>query len=241
MTDPSAAQTRCILAVFAHPDDETTAAGALMALAVEHGIDVHVITATRGELGTLGTGGMSLERHELPAVREDELRTVLKLYGVPNPPVFLDYRDQELPHADFEEVAGKISAVMHRVRPDVVITFGPTGISNHPDHLTIHELAVTCFGRYRDVTGEDPALLYVAIPKDVADAYGLEIEGPEVEPNVFISVDGHWPLKVQALRLYQSQEDAQELAAFLEGRERFEMFHQVHPELPVGVTRDSLW
>ena len=71
----------CILAVFAHPDDETsTAAGTLTKYARE-GVDIHVVTATRGERGALGTGDLKIERRDLPAIREAELRAALTLYG----------------------------------------------------------------------------------------------------------------------------------------------------------------
>src|SRR5262249_13884823 len=70
---------RCILAVFAHPDDETsTAAGTFIKYARE-GVEIHVVTATRGECGELGTGDLKIERRDLPAVREAELRAVLAL------------------------------------------------------------------------------------------------------------------------------------------------------------------
>ena len=59
------------------------------------GVDVYVVTATRGERGDLGTGDRTIARHDLPAVREAELRAVLALYGA-HPPILLDYRDQEL-------------------------------------------------------------------------------------------------------------------------------------------------
>ncbi len=92
---------RCILAVFAHPDDETSAAAGTLTKYAREGVDIHVVTATRGERGDLGTGDLRIERRDLPAVREAELRAVLALYGA-HPPILLDYRDQELITADFE-------------------------------------------------------------------------------------------------------------------------------------------
>ena len=77
---------RCILAVFAHPDDETSAAAGTFTKYAREGVEIHVVTATRGELGDLGTGDLKIERRDLPAVREAELRAVLALYGV-NPPI----------------------------------------------------------------------------------------------------------------------------------------------------------
>ena len=66
-------------------------------------------TATRGEQGMLGTHGQVVTRADLPRVREAELRTVLQMYGA-KPPIFLGYRDQEVSHANADELVGKIAA-----------------------------------------------------------------------------------------------------------------------------------
>ena len=124
---------RCLLAVFAHPDDETSAAAGTLIHYAREGVDIHVVTATRGERGDLGTGDLTIERRELPAVREAELRAVLALYGA-HPPILLDYRDQELITADFATLTQDVLRVMVSVQPEVVITFGPSGISGHEDH-----------------------------------------------------------------------------------------------------------
>ena len=233
---------RTILAVYAHPDDETSSAGALMAMYRAQGVAVHVITATRGELGSLGTGGIVIEREDLPKVREAEIRSVLAHYGLPDGPLFLDYRDQELKLADFEEVVGKILAEMERVRPDVVLTFGPHGISGHDDHVALHEQTVAAFDRYRAADGVEARLLYTAIPKVEADHFNLHIDGPESQPNVVVDVADHWHYKVEGLRLYRSQLDAQEFAQTLEDRAwNTEVFHQAYPPLPEGTVMRGLF
>ncbi len=233
---------RTILAVYAHPDDETSSAGALMAMYNARGVAVHVVTATRGELGSLGTGGTVIEREDLPKVREAEIRAVLAHYGLPDGPVFLDYRDQELKLADFEEVVGKILAEMQRVRPDVVLTFGPHGISEHDDHVALHEATVAAFDRYRAADDGEARLLYTAIPKEEADHFNLHLDGPESQPNVVVDVTDHWHYKVEGLRLYRSQLDAQEFAQTLEDRAwNKEVFHQAYPPLPEGTVMRGLF
>src|SRR5437016_4861489 len=123
---------RCMLAVFAHPDDETSAAAGTFIQYAREGVDIHVVTATRGERGDLGTGDLTIERRDLPAVREAELRAVLALYGA-NQPILLDYRDQELITADFATLTQDVLRAIASVRPDVVINFGPSVISEHAD------------------------------------------------------------------------------------------------------------
>ena len=202
---------------------------------------VHVITATLGEMGTLGSGGLTIDRNDLPAVREQELRSALEMYGA-EPPHLLGYRDQELSLAEPAEVAGKVLAVMRSVRPDAVITFGPTGVSRHDDHIAIHRATVAAFDEYQVDTEGTPRLFYVAIPKELAARFDMEIEGPEGEPNVLISTDGFKKFKVRGLRGYRSQEDAQEFADFLEKEDYpHEAFHMVRPGLPNGVVLDGLF
>jgi LmbE family N-acetylglucosaminyl deacetylase len=103
----------------------------------EEGVEIHVVTAARGEQGALGTGSQVVARLELPAVRESELRFTLVFLGA-HPPEFLGYRDGELEQANLSELAGKVLSHMERVRPDVVITFGPRGITDHGDHKMVH-------------------------------------------------------------------------------------------------------
>ena len=232
---------RCILGVFAHPDDETSNAGGSFTRFARDGVEVHVLTATRGENGTLGTGGLSILREELPSVREEELRGVLQLYGA-QPPILLDYVDQMLKEVNFEGLVEEVVAVMDRVRPDVVITFGPHGISRHDDHVAIHKAAVGAFHQYRLLTDEEPRLFYTALPKKMADGYGLGLDGPEVEPTALIDITQCKAIKIQALRMYRSQEDAQRLAEMMETPQfDAETFHQAYPPVPTGHMIADFW
>ncbi len=229
MPDRSDAE-RSILGIFAHPDDETTTSGGTLAMYASRGARVRVITATRGELGTLGQDGKSFTREKLPAVRESELSAVMRLIGA-REPVLLDYRDQELDRAAVEEVSDQMLAVMREEQPDTVITWGPNGISGHVDHVAVHKAAVAAFHRYRLTTALTPRLYYVALPKEAAERFGLNVEGPEGEPTVTIDIAEFLSVKVRALRLYRSQQDAQEVATrMVEGQFTVETFHQTWPE-----------
>ena len=220
---------RCILAVFAHPDDETSATAGTFIKYAREGVEVHVVTATRGERGALGTGDLSIARQDLPAVREAELRAVLTLYGA-NQPILLDYRDQELLTADFARLTQDVLQAMAAVRPDVVITFGPTGISNHDDHKTMHRAATAAFHRYRHTAAGTPRLYYVALPEEIAVEFAFQLHPSEMTPSVCIDIAEVKPIKLQGLRTYRSQADAQELAVLFEA-ERFnqEWFYQAYP------------
>ena len=226
------------MAVFAHPDDETSAAGGTICRAVAEGGEALVVTATRGEQGTLGTGGLRIARGDLPAVREAELREVLRSYGVAAPPVLLGYRDQELQSADPAEVSAQVLEAMSAFKPDVVATFGPLGISRHDDHVAIHHATRQAFYAYLEEAQPEapPRLWYAAIDAAMgADIDGLDLDGPEAAPNVYVDVADYWRKKSDALRLYRSQEDAQEFADYLEANFfTCETFHQEHPPLAEG-------
>ena len=199
------------------------------------------MTATRGELGTLGTGGLTVEREELGAVREAELRAVLDLYGA-EPPIILGYRDQELKTAAFDELVSRVLATMDEIAPDVVITFGPTGISGHEDHIAIHRAAVEAFHRYRRDTVVEPRLFFVAIPEEVARRFEMELDESELTPTTIIDVSEQMPLKVQALKTHGSQEDAQEFAEILESEGwSFEAFHQAYPPHAGTEVASGFW
>ena len=241
MDAAAAASRRCILGVFAHPDDETSSSAGTFARYSREGVDVYVASATRGELGTLGTGGLVIERADLPAVREAELTAVLEMLGA-HPPFFLGYRDQELGSADFQEVCGRVLSIMEEVSPDVVITFGPSGISRHEDHLAIHRAAAEAFKRYSETGAGTPRLFYVAIPEEAVERFELDVDPMETSPTVVVDIAEHKALKLKALRSYRSQEDAQELAEiFDDSAFDIEGYHQAFPPVPDGHVSGGFW
>ena len=208
------------LGVFGHPDDETSASAGTMVKWIKKGGEVHVVTATGGEEGTLGTGQIVIERNDLARVRELELKKNLALYGA-NPPFMLRYRDKDLNKEDTEILSTKVLDIMQKVKPDVVVTFGPSGISNHPDHIAIHKATVVAYKNYRDAVNKSdkPLLLYPAIPSDIADLYGLELSEEEKQMDIVIDIAETIALKIQGLKNYRSQEDAQEFAKRLSERD----------------------
>ena len=223
---------RCLLAVFAHPDDETSAAAGTLMHYARNGVDIHVVTATRGERGDLGTGDLTIARRDLPTVREAELRAVLALYGA-HPPILLDDRDHELSTADFATLTHDVWRVMVSVRPEVVLTFGPSGISGHEDHKTIHRAATAAFHRYRPTAVVAPRLYYVALPPAVAAQFAFHLHPSEMTLSVCMDIAAVKPRKLQGLRMYRSQRDAQELAVlFASDQFSHEWFYQAYPVLP---------
>ncbi len=161
-----------LVAVHAHPDDETLATGALLATFARAGAPVTVVTATRGERGeVIGDALAHLEGDgpALAAHRETELAAALGALGV-HDHTFLDrlppadgrrYEDSgmvwagaaraalgsDVPERAFvgvplEEAAERLAGLLRRRRPAVVATYDPEGGYGHPDHVRTHEVTM---------------------------------------------------------------------------------------------------
>jgi len=123
-----------LLGIWAHPDDEAYCSSGLMAQVRDRGGRVVVVTATRGELGTDDPVAWPPER--LAAVRELELRESLAQVGVAEHR-WLGHRDGELDRIDVEAGAAQLLAIIEDVRPTVIVTFGPEGMTGHADHRAV--------------------------------------------------------------------------------------------------------
>ncbi len=128
-----------LLAIFAHPDDEAFGVGGTLSKYACEGVDVYLVTATRGEAGQIAESDLATPS-SLPYVRERELRCACEMYGI-HPPRFLDYQDGQLPVVHQGQAVGKLVHLIRELRPEVVITFGPDGIYGHYDHIAVHRWA----------------------------------------------------------------------------------------------------
>jgi LmbE family N-acetylglucosaminyl deacetylase len=132
------ADTLRLLCITAHPDDESLGMGGVHAKYAAEGIATYLLTATRGERGWIGDPDAYPGLAALGSLRERELRRAASVLGLQQVD-FLDYTDGDLDVADAEEVIAGIVAHLRRVRPHVVITFGPDGATGHPDHIAISQ------------------------------------------------------------------------------------------------------
>jgi LmbE family N-acetylglucosaminyl deacetylase len=144
-----------LMAVMAHPDDEALGFGGTLAKYAAEGVEVFVVTATRGDAGRYRGHPQGDPAHPgadaLAGIREVELRAAAKVLGV-RELVVLDYRDQQLDRADPAEVIALIARQLRRLRPDVVLTFGSDGGYGHPDHIAISQFTTAAI-----VAAADPA------------------------------------------------------------------------------------
>src|SRR5580765_3900192 len=178
-----------LLAVLAHPDDESLGFGGTLARYAAEGVECYLVTATRGEAGAFN-GHRDPPEHPgaeaLAVIREAELRAAAKTLGV-RELALLDYKDQQLDRADPREAIGKIVGHIRRRQPQVVVTFDPEGAYGHPDHIAICQFATAAavtaadesFSPRGDAAGLPPhsisKLYYMAWPESALNAYEAAI------------------------------------------------------------------
>lgn len=153
---------RTLLAVLAHPDDESFGMGGTLALYAARGVNVYLVCATRGEVGAADEEYLK-GYASVAEMREAELRCaagILDLKGV----FFLGYRDSGMPgsaenqHPDaqirrpVEEVAGRVVKYIRDLKPEVVLTFDPIGGYHHPDHIHIQRATTLAFEKASDAS-----------------------------------------------------------------------------------------
>src|SRR5215208_2411556 len=129
-----------LMCVLAHPDDESLGNGGMLAKYAAEGVETYLVTATRGERGWQGAEQDNPGMAALGTIREAELRAAAQVLGL-REFHFLDYIDGDLDHADPAEAIAKIVTHLRRVKPHVVLTFGPAGAYGHPDHIAICQFA----------------------------------------------------------------------------------------------------
>jgi LmbE family N-acetylglucosaminyl deacetylase len=160
--------------VFAHPDDDSYVLGGTLLLHPGQ-LQPTLVFATSGEAGPIAPGSPAT-RDTLGAVREREHRAYLEAVGYPGAAShFLGHPDYRLPEVPFEELAGQVEVVLGQVRPQVVVSFGPDGLTSHHDHVRAGEAAAEAFRRARAAAGEpDNAFLRLyqaAYPRSAVDRF----------------------------------------------------------------------
>jgi LmbE family N-acetylglucosaminyl deacetylase len=154
--------TKTILAVLAHPDDESFGLGGTLALYAEKGYETYYVCATRGEAGSADEE--YLEGYKDTAeMRTDELMRAAKILGLKEV-FFLGYRDSGMPGMDanqhpdaqinhsIDEVAGRVVKYIRELKPDIVLTFDPIGGYKHPDHIHIQQATTLAFEKADDAS-----------------------------------------------------------------------------------------
>jgi LmbE family N-acetylglucosaminyl deacetylase len=205
---------RCVVAVVAHPDDESLIAGGTLALAARAGCDTGVISLTRGEHGP--SGAAVAPGADLGDVREAELQGAARELGV-GWAVALRHPDGELPWVDHEAAADELADLLSERTPAAVLTFGPDGIYWHPDHTATHRIVGVAVGRLGGDAGVYEAMWPTGLMAELVHAaaerglpvglWGIEPEafGCDRDPTDSLDVLDVLGRKLAALRAHRSQ------------------------------------
>jgi N-acetyl-1-D-myo-inositol-2-amino-2-deoxy-alpha-D-glucopyranoside deacetylase len=207
-----------LLAVFAHPDDESLACGGTLARLASTGVRIVLVCASRGEKGAAAS---DMAGADLGRLRVAEMQAAARALGVSDL-IILDHPDGHLPWLRQTELAGDIRMAMSVYHPSAVLTFGDDGLYWHPDHIAIHASTtdvVSAWGQSR------PTLYYVTMPIGSVrglvnaamargwsapergfwslppDAFGLHA----TEPDLIVDVAAWVPTKLFAIRCHESQ------------------------------------
>jgi LmbE family N-acetylglucosaminyl deacetylase len=151
-----------LLAIFAHPDDESLFCAGTLTRYASAGHQVYLICATRGEQGEIRHPEIDPELYPKGPVRgklrEGELEAACSVLGI-QPPVLLDYQDSGYPlevaqanpggfmHQDLRDVEQVLLEHIARIRPEVIIGFDPQGFYGHSDHIHLHRATIGAFWR----------------------------------------------------------------------------------------------
>jgi LmbE family N-acetylglucosaminyl deacetylase len=190
-----------ILGVWGHPDDETYLTAGLMAQAVRDGRRVVCVTATRGEEGSFDEERWPTS--EMGKVREAELMESLAVLGVTEH-TWLDYYDGTCADVPEDEAVAKVEAIMREVQPDSVLSFGPDGMTDHPDHKATCGWATAAFER---AAKPGAALYYATMTPEWAERFVPVMN----RFNVFMSSDTPPVAPREELAVFELPPDVLEL------------------------------
>ena len=205
-----------LMAVLAHPDDESLGIGGTLAKYAAQGARITLACATRGERGWFGVPAAHPGSRALGELRQAELLRAAAHLGIQQV-YFLDLVDGEMRHSDLAPAAGRLAHLLRRERPQVVISFGPDGDYGHPDHIATAQLTQAALLRaasdWELEAGEAPHTvdkLYAftnspqmqAVVQELVGGIGIEVDG--VQRSLFA-----WPEWAITTRLALDAADMQ--------------------------------
>ena len=149
-----------LLAIFPHPDDETLGLGSTLARYSSEGIETYLVCATRGERGWFDSEGPNPGLEGVAKIRRAELGCAAGNLGLTEVS-YLDTIDGDVDQSRPDVIIGKLVSHIRRIRPQVVVTFGPDGAYGHPDHIALSQFtngALVCAADQNFIdSGRQPA------------------------------------------------------------------------------------
>lgn len=219
-----------LAAVLAHPDDESFGCAGALALAHDAGRPTRLLVATRGEAGSPGGG---LDDGSVAGVRESELICAAKVIGLDEVSLLDGYPDGGVAEQPFERLVDEIATWLADRRPQAVITFGPHGVTGHPDHIVVGSATRWAVERLAE-EGLAPNAVYVISPLFDSSGNLFDLSPEEQAATHRVEITAVAGRKLDALRCHASQSDAAEQASAVKaaidgGGPVYEAYHRVRP------------
>ena len=221
-----------LAAVLAHPDDESVGCAGALALAHESGVTTRLLVVTRGEAGSPdGTADAAVGD-----VREAELVCAARAIGLDEVSLLDGYPDGGVAEQPFEALVSEIAAWLADRRPAAVITFGPHGVTGHPDHIVVGNATRWAVERLAD-SGIAPNAVYAVSPIFDPSGNKYDLSPEEQAATHRIEITPVAKRKADALACHASQTDVGDEIAALRaaieaGRTIYEGYHRVRPLVP---------
>lgn len=216
-----------LMCILAHPDDESLGMGGTLAKYASEGVQTYILMATKGERGRFGFEKESPGWDVVGKTRAQELLNAASVLQVEEVE-FLGYLDGDLDQANPDEIITGISQHIRRVRPQVVLTFGPEGAYGHPDHIAISQFTTAAVIRAACSSLVTPGYLphvvsklyYLAWPPSKWEVFQLafktmasNVDGvrrvaspyPDWAITTRIDAAQHWQIAWQAVLCHQTQ------------------------------------
>ncbi len=198
---------------MAHPDDESMGNGGMILRHSSSGVEVHLVTATRGGAGWQGRPA-GRRREELPEIRSGELSAAaaeLRIHEV----TLWDYPDGGVSACDQLEITRRLAALIEDLEPDVVVGWGPDGGYGHPDHIAIGACTDRALGSL--APSLRPAHYWMALDQTTVDGYrrafdeagldgsGLPLVAQDQLSLTFVLTDAELAARMRAIYRHESQ------------------------------------
>lgn len=185
-----------MLVILAHPDDESFAVGGTLAKYAQQNVQVILLCATRGEAGIDG-----VKSEKAGDIREGELRKAAEHLGIEI--YFLGYLDGELAQTKPGALLETIACWVDLVQPQLILTFGPEGVSGHPDHVTISHTVTQAYDQFY----KKGMLLYIHPSEATVLGCGVtSSKTDDGQPLVGVDISDYKLEKVRAIQSHVSQE-----------------------------------
>jgi len=253
-----------LMAVHAHPDDEATGTGGVLARYSAEGVRTVLVTCTDGRCGD-GPGGLKPgepghDPESVVGLREQELKNSCAVLGVTELEL-LGYHDSGMMgwpnnnedgafwNTPVDQAAERLAELMRHYRPDVVVTYDPNGFYGHPDHIQAHRITM----RAHELAGVAKKLYWTTAPRERmvefgrvmrelgadwdepdGDGPGPEIGLPESEISTWIDTTAFGSQKFDALAAHASQ--SENIFFLRMGKQRFTELMGIEPFVRVHDT-----